>query len=259
MSVKDGKRLPASVFKLDVERMRQGWYSDHYFNNIVRILSDLAAAGYRFRGKCPVLSERGISLSDVDVGNMWVDMQFFTKRAPYSIVAGVDHAIAMFKECTGHLEAGGRFVNTAEHLEIEAVLDGEKVKPWETVMRVRGRYRDFAFLETPTLGAMARRTRIATNVYRTLEAARGKPASSFFPRASTFTRPNPGTGTPTASRLSDSTWTTTRACIHSSPRRRKATGGASVAAAPWPMPTSCASCATRRRRCCSSRSTRRRR
>jgi nicotinate phosphoribosyltransferase len=99
----------------------------------------------------------------------------------------------MFKECTGHLEAGGRFVNTADHLEIEAVLDGEKVKPWETVMRVRGRYRDFAFLETPTLGAMARRTRIATNVYRTLEAARGKPVF-FFPARFDIHEAQPGDG-----------------------------------------------------------------
>jgi nicotinate phosphoribosyltransferase len=45
---------------------------------------------------------------------------------------------------------------------------------------VRGRYRDFAILETPILGALARASRIATNVYNTLEAARGKPVL-FFP------------------------------------------------------------------------------
>ncbi|RPH61301.1 MAG: nicotinate phosphoribosyltransferase, partial [Chloroflexi bacterium] len=41
-------------------------------------------------------------------------------------------------------------------------------------------YRDFAILETPTLGILTRASRVATNVYETLVAARGKPVL-FFP------------------------------------------------------------------------------
>ena len=48
------------------------------------------------------------------------------------------------------------------------------------VMKVRGRYRDFAILETPTLGALTRGSRVATNVYEVLKAARGKQVL-FFP------------------------------------------------------------------------------
>jgi nicotinate phosphoribosyltransferase len=48
------------------------------------------------------------------------------------------------------------------------------------VIKVRGRYRDFALLETPTLGVLTRSSRVATNVYETLMAARGKPVL-FFP------------------------------------------------------------------------------
>jgi nicotinate phosphoribosyltransferase len=48
------------------------------------------------------------------------------------------------------------------------------------VLKVRGRYRDFAMLETPTLGALTRGSRIATNVYLTMEAAKGKDVL-FFP------------------------------------------------------------------------------
>jgi nicotinate phosphoribosyltransferase len=47
-------------------------------------------------------------------------------------------------------------------------------------MRVCGRYRDFALLETPTLGILTRASRVATNVYETVRAARGKPVL-FFP------------------------------------------------------------------------------
>jgi len=45
---------------------------------------------------------------------------------------------------------------------------------------VRGRYRDFALLETATLGILARSSRVATNVYDALIAAHGKPLL-FFP------------------------------------------------------------------------------
>ncbi len=193
MSVIDQKRLPPEIFKIDAERMRRGWYSDHYFNNITSILSTLAAQAYRFQGRCPELTEQGIDISQVDVGNLEVDMQYFTRRDPFSVVAGVDHALAMFKLCTGYFDDDGNFVNTYPHLEIDAVHDGTKVVPWEPVLRVRGRYRDFAVLETPTLGALARRTRIATNVYNTLRAAGGKPLL-FFPARFDINETQPGDG-----------------------------------------------------------------
>ena len=56
MSIFDRRRLPASVFKLDVERMRQGWYSDKYFINIALTLAQLSRRGYRFGGQAPELA-----------------------------------------------------------------------------------------------------------------------------------------------------------------------------------------------------------
>jgi nicotinate phosphoribosyltransferase len=186
MSVFDGKRLPSSIFKLDVERMRAGWYSDKYFYNIEALLADLARAGYRFGGKSRDLEPLGLDLSAVDVGNIEVEMQWFTRRKPMSIVVGVDKAIAMLRECTGYFDERGRFHNTFEQLEVQAVQDGAVVhydgdpRRVEPVLKVRGRYRDFALLETPTLGALTRGSRIATNVYNVLVAARGK-SVLFFP------------------------------------------------------------------------------
>ena len=193
MSIIDQKRLPPEVFRLDAERMRRGWYSDHYFNNMTAILSALAAEGYRFEGQCSELSAQGVDVANVDVGNIEVDMQYFTRRAPFSMVTGVDHALAILKLCTGYVNDRGDFVNTYDQLDIEAVHDGAMVAPWEPVMRVRGRYRDFAVLETPTLGALARRTRIATNVYQTLQAANGKPIL-FFPARFDIHESQPGDG-----------------------------------------------------------------
>src|SRR5438132_2937412 len=92
----------------------------------------------------------------------------------------------MLQECTGDFDDDGRFVNTFDRMEVWAVPDGSEARydddPLNVtpVMRVRGRYRDFAILETPTLGALTRGSRVATNVYEVLKAARGKPVL-FFP------------------------------------------------------------------------------
>ena len=186
MSVFDGKRLGAEMFKLDVARMRRGWYSDKYFGNIVTLLTGLVETGYTFEGHNAALEEQGVTLSDVETGNIEVEMQWFTRRQPFSVVVGVDKALAMLKECTGHFEDKGEWVSTYEQLEVTAVQDGflapyggdpNVVTP---VLKVRGRYRDFAPLETPTLGALTRNTRVATNVYEVLHAARGKEVL-FFP------------------------------------------------------------------------------
>jgi nicotinate phosphoribosyltransferase len=186
MSIFDNRRLTNETFKLDAERMRAGWYSDKYFENIVGMLSELARRGYRFGGHSERLAALGIDAADVDIGNLEVEMQWFTRRRPFSVVAGVDKALAMLQLCAGYYEAEGCFVNTYDRLEVEAVHDGVlarydgdplNIRP---VLKVRGRYRDVALLETPTLGALTRATRIATNVYNVLVAARGKPVL-FFP------------------------------------------------------------------------------
>ena len=60
MSIFDGKRLTNETFKLDIERMRRGWYSDKYFENINRMLTSLSKEGYSYSGKYHNLPE-GIS------------------------------------------------------------------------------------------------------------------------------------------------------------------------------------------------------
>lgn len=184
MTIFNRKRLDNTTFKLDVERMRRGWYSDAYFANINRMLTTLAAQGYTYQGKAHNLPP-GISPEDIHTGDIEVEMQWFTRRPGTTVIVGVDKALTMLRHCTGYWQ-GDTFVNTADHLEVEAVHDGAlveyngdptRVKP---VIRVRGRYRDFALLETPTLGILTRASRVATNVYQTLIAANGKPVL-FFP------------------------------------------------------------------------------
>src|SRR5262249_31233837 len=131
------------------------------------------------------LAEAGIDARGTDIGNIEVEMQWFTRRQPFSVVAGVDKALAMLQCCTGYFEQN-QFISTYHRRDAGAVYVGgivryagalRNVRP---VLKVCGRSRDLALLETPTLGTLTRATRIATNVYNVLGAARGKPVL-FFP------------------------------------------------------------------------------
>jgi len=186
MSIFNQQRLTNQTFKLDVERMRQGWYSDKYFVNIAQTLQVLAGNDYRFAGQAPILDKLEIDPTLIATGDVEIEVQFFTRRKPRALVAGVDKALSMLRHCTGYYAGDDKFVETWSHLRVEAVQDGVMVyyngdpRRVQPALRIRGRYRDFALLETPILGALARASRTATNVYNTLEAARGKPVL-FFP------------------------------------------------------------------------------
>jgi nicotinate phosphoribosyltransferase len=132
------KRLPPEIFDLPVEKMREGYYTDAYFNHTrAALLQD----GRRPR----------------------VVMQVFQKKTAY--LGGMDEAIAILKLCA----------TDWDELTVHALYDGDRVTPYETVMTIEGDYTSFAHLETLYLGVLARRTLITTNVVRVLEAANGKP------------------------------------------------------------------------------------
>jgi nicotinate phosphoribosyltransferase len=191
MSIFDGKRLTDQIFKLDIERMRRGWYTDKYFANIANMLTILSRQGYTYQpaqGVYPGQPHRlpaGVSPAGIKAGDLEVEMQWFTRRPGTTVVVGVDKALAMLQHCSGYWD-GDTFIDRSDQLEVWAVQDGTLVKSEgdpanvQPVMRVRGRYRDFAILETPTLGILTRASRVASNVYETLIAARSKPVL-FFP------------------------------------------------------------------------------
>jgi nicotinate phosphoribosyltransferase len=152
MAVRERVRLPPSVFRLPVERIREGYYSDAYFN----LTKDLLEA---------------------DNHHPRVLLQVFQRKE--SILGGVDEAIAVLKQGAGHYE-GDRWFEAFDSLEVKALHEGDEIAPWETVMTVEGDYAEFAHLETVYLGVMARRTLVMRNVRAVVDAARGKPIL-FFP------------------------------------------------------------------------------
>jgi nicotinate phosphoribosyltransferase len=183
MSIFTGKRLSQAVLNLDLEGLRRGRYSDKYFENVVRVLTGLSETGYAFHGTPS--HNLPSDPTGIEVGDLVVEAQVFNRRAPRVLVGGVDAALTMLRHATGYYN-GDSFNETWQNLEVLAVEDGTfteyngdpmHVQP---VLKVRGRYRDFALLETAILGMLTRISRIATNVYNVLEVANGKPVL-FFP------------------------------------------------------------------------------
>jgi nicotinate phosphoribosyltransferase len=142
-SAQTRERLSPEVFRLPVERIRAGYYSDAYFNFTRQLLKE--------RGDHPQ-----------------VTMQVFQKHS--SILGGVDEAVAILKLCSDAWDA----------LEVHALHEGDPIAPMETVMTIEGDYSLFAHLETVYLGCMARRSLIMRNVREVVDAAAGKPIL-FFP------------------------------------------------------------------------------
>jgi nicotinate phosphoribosyltransferase len=98
-------------------------------------------------------------------------MQVFQKKSAW--LGGMDEAIAILKLC---LSEGYSW----EDLEVHALHDGDKIEPWETVLLLTGPYAAFAHLETLYLGVLSRRTKVATNTRKVVEAAWPK-TIMFFP------------------------------------------------------------------------------
>ena len=139
------KRVDPALFELPVDRIRAGVFSDVSLN---RSRDALRASG------------RSASVT-------W---QVSAKRGGW--LGGIDEAVALLKLCGDDFAA----------LDVQALFEGDRVEPWDTVLLVEGEYAAFAHLETLILGTLARRTRVCTNVRHLVDAARPKPIHVFGAR-----------------------------------------------------------------------------
>ncbi|HEX5192389.1 MAG TPA: quinolinate phosphoribosyl transferase [Solirubrobacteraceae bacterium] len=146
MSTAVRTRLDPDIFRLPVQRIRDGYYSDAYF----------------------VLTKQ---LLEAEGHHPHVTMQVFQKQD--SVLGGIDEAIAVLKMCAGRHE-GSEWVSGWDQLVVRALHEGDRIAPRETVMTIEGDYSLFAHLETVYLGSLARRSLIMRNVLDVVEAARGK-------------------------------------------------------------------------------------
>ena len=150
------KRIDPAAFRLPVDEIRAGVYTDAYFVRARDVLRQ-------------------------DKRTPAVVMQFTGKDEGW--VSGIDEAVAMLKLCSDDWNA----------LAVHALYEGDKYESWDTVLTVEGPYDSFGFLETLCLGVLARRTRICTNAKMMCDAAQSKPVMFFGARDDVYST-QPGDG-----------------------------------------------------------------
>jgi nicotinate phosphoribosyltransferase len=139
------REMPAELFQFDA-RMASGWFSDWYFPLTAETVADA--------GNDPIAR-----------------MQVFAKKD--GVLAGVYEVVRLLEtQLAVHPVTGQRY--SLHDFRIETLMDGDPVRPREPVMHIVGPYLAFAHLETIYLGMLARRTLVASNVRRVIEAANGK-------------------------------------------------------------------------------------
>lgn len=130
------KRLTNNTFKFD-ERVGEGWFSAVYFLKTKEI-----AAKYK--------------------PDNIVTMQFFQKQN--AVVCGTDEVLALLET----------FADQPEELDVYSLEDGDKIEPFEPVLKVTGPYQHFGYLEGVIDGILARRTSVSTNVYEVVKSAQSR-------------------------------------------------------------------------------------
>jgi len=189
------KRLESYLFDLPVQELRRGYRSDVYFwrekvvlethnlhpqvtmqifqkkdavlcgiDEAIAVLK-LASGYYKDYNKAYKLFDRFLDLKRASRA------YYLDSREKYLQI------VAEKLEIKNQLDQ--LWVSGFEQLEIKALYDGDRISPLEPVMHISGDAGFFAHLETIYLGILARRTKIATNVRRVVEAAKGKTVLYF--------------------------------------------------------------------------------
>jgi len=145
--------------KNTIRRIREGYYSAVYFNRTKEMLH-----------KDGVMTD--------------VIMQIF-QRQNGAVLCGMHEVTELLKIGTGYWR-GTTWVNCWNRLRVFSLQEGDTVNAKDSVMHIRGPYVYFAHLESLYLGILARRTMVATNARRLVNAASGKPVICFADRFDHF-------------------------------------------------------------------------
>jgi nicotinate phosphoribosyltransferase len=196
----DDGRLAAWIFNLPVVELRAGYRSAVYFDRSRRIL---AAEGDDTQVTMQVF-QRGDAMVACGVDEALAVLAL--GAGSFRDEAAADQAFAAYLAARNaarqaRLRGGDAWVEAMRaqveaeaafdrhwlpaapgQLRVSALRDGDRVDAWEPVVEVTGPYRLIAHLESVYLGVLARRTLVASNVRRVVDAAGGKPVLFFADR-----------------------------------------------------------------------------
>lgn len=189
------KPLPPETFDIPVHEIRRGYRSDVYF---WRSKVALENANMKTAVTMQVFQKKEVVLCGVDEALAILKLGTGFYRDREKAYRLFDEYIELKKGIRSlyfnskqrmldaqkyrldlQKELDDLWESTAQDLTVRTLRDGHTVRPWETVMTIEGPLYEFVQLETIYLGVLGRRTRVATNVSKVVEAARGKPILYF--------------------------------------------------------------------------------
>lgn len=189
------KRLNSRIFDLPVQELRRGYRSDVYFWRAKVVLE---SHNIHPEVTMQVFQKKDAVLCGVDEAIAVLKMASGKYKDPRKTYALFDRLLELKHEARkyfgsdhdAHLrtlqekfeiseELHNLWEDGHRELKIKALYDGDLISPWETVMHITGDASIFFHLETIYLGVLARRTKVATNVRRVVEAAGGKTVLYF--------------------------------------------------------------------------------
>jgi nicotinate phosphoribosyltransferase len=195
---RDG-RLAAWIFDLPVVELRAGYRAAVYFDRSRRILAaegdDTSVTMQVFQRSDAMVAcgiDEALSVLALGAGNFRDPAA--ADRAFEAYLAARDAARrarsrggeAWVEAVRAQVDAEAAFDRhwraAPGELQVKALRDGDRVDAWEPVIEITGPYRLFAHLESVYLGVLARRSLVAGNVRRVVDAARGKPVLFFADR-----------------------------------------------------------------------------
>ena len=193
-------RLAAWIFDLPVVELRSGYRAAVYFDRSRRILAaegdDTSVTMQVFQRSDAMVAcgiDEALAVLALGAGSFRdpaaADQAFaaYLQARDRSRRARSRGGEAWVEAVRAQVEAEGAFdrhwVPAAPgQLQVAALRDGDPVDAWEPVLEIVGPYRLVAHLESVYLGVLARRTLVASNVRRVVDAAGGKPVLFFADR-----------------------------------------------------------------------------
>ncbi len=199
----DKCRIDPRVFKVPIDKMRAGYYSDKYFTRLVEVLKK---AEKKSRVLYQLFPRRDATIVGIDealailrFGTGYYSNEGEAKRlfeGVLEIEKEVNHAAwemdrRALVELTARkwdlkMKLNDLWVDKWPELEVRALYDGDEAKDMEPVMTIEGDPRYFSYLETILLGVIARASSTATAVKSVVKAARGKEILFFSARFDHF-------------------------------------------------------------------------
>ena len=197
------KRLHPKLFKVPIDKIRMGYYTDKYFTRYVEVLKKdkrKVNVTYQFfpRADCVVVGiDEALALLTYGTG-YYKDEE--KAKEIFDEILTIERAIQdastrMDKEellnCTNkkwdlRMLLNSLWVDKWDEIEVLALNDGDEAKNMEPVFVIKGNPAFFGHLETLLLGVMARASSTATAVKKVVNAAKGKPILFFSARFDHF-------------------------------------------------------------------------